>query len=246
MTTPSEQWIVSALREATDRMPLPPESRWIRERRSTPSVSMILLVGVAAILIIAVGMTMGALRVEPRLVPAATGVGPGRFAEAEDREWRITRFAVASDLVVLRPTWVPAEYRGSVECPSPWALIGTGANNSRTNTSDYYVQYRGRLLPDGRSCAVLELYGYLGTPEEPKPVDGLVETTFDARGTTVHLRSGVPRTDLVPPPQLPEFVRELWWRESGAFYSVISYDPDLELVDLIRVVNSLEPMRSER
>lgn len=244
MTTPSEQWIVSALREATDRMPLPPESRWIRERRSTPSVSMILLVGVAAILIIAAGMTIGALRVEPRLVPAAAGVGPSTFAEAEDREWRITRFAVASDLVVLRPTWVPAEYRGSVECPSPWALIGTGATQSRTSTSDYYVQYRGRLLPDGRSCAAFELYGLLGTFDGPRPpVDGLVETTVDARGTTVHVRSGVPRTDLVPPPPLPQFVRELWWNESGAFYAVISYDPDLELVDLVRVIRSLEPMR---
>ena len=73
MTTQSEQWIVSALREATDRMPLPPESRWIRERRSRPSVSMILLVGVAAMLIVAAGMTIGALRVEPRLVPASGG-----------------------------------------------------------------------------------------------------------------------------------------------------------------------------
>jgi hypothetical protein len=243
MTTPSEQWIVSAIREATDRMPLPPESRWIRERRATPGLSMILLVGVAAILIIAVGMTIGALRVEPRLVPAGTGVGPSKFAEAEDREWRITRYAVASDLVVLRPSWIPAEYRGSAECPSPWALIGTGANNSRTNTSDYYVQYRGRLLPDGRSCAMFELYGYLGTLNEARPVDGLVDTTVDARGTTVHVRSGVPAPDPAAPPPPPQYVRVLWWNESGAFYSLISYDPDLELVDLIRVVRSLEPMR---
>ena len=244
MTTPSEQWIVSALRQATDRMPLPPESRWTRERQSTQHGSTIVLVGVAAALIIVVGMTIGALRVEPRAVPAAGG---DAFAVAEDKEWRITRFAVASDLVVLRPTWIPSEFRGSVECPSPWALVGTGATPSRTSTSGYYVQYRGRLLPDGRSCAAFELYGQLGAFDDPRPpVDGLVETIVDARGTTVHVRSGVPRTDLVPPPQLPEFVRELWWMESGAFYAVISNDPDLELVDLIRVVNSLEPMRSER
>ena len=246
MTTPSEQWIVSALREATDRMPLPPESRWIRERRSTPSMSTILLVGVAAMLIIAVGTTIGALRVEPRLVPAAAGVRPSTFAETEDREWRITRYAVTSDLVVLRPTWVPAEYRGSAECPSPWALIGSGATPSRTDFSSYYVHYRSRLLPDGRSCAAFELYGYLGTSDDPKPVDGLVETTVDARGTTVHVRSGVPRMNLTPPSAVPEFVQELWWRESGAFYALISFNPDLELVDLIRVVNSLEPVRSER
>jgi hypothetical protein len=242
MTTPSEQWIVSALRQATDRMPLPPESRWIRERRSTPRASTIAVVVAAATLIIAVGITIGALRAEPRLVPAAAG-RPSTFAEAEDREWRITRFAVASDLVVLRPTWIPAEYFGSVECPSPWALVGTGATQSRTNTSSYYVQYRSRLLPDG-TCATFELYGLLGTFDDPKPVDGLVETTVAARGTTVHVRSGVPRTDLVPPP-LPQYVQELWWNESGAFYALISFDPDLELVDLIRVVRSLEPMRRD-
>jgi hypothetical protein len=253
MTTPSEQWIVSALRQATDRMSLPPESRWIRERPSTSAVSTILVIGVAAILIIVVGMTIGALRVEPRLVPAAAG-RPSIFAEAEDREWRITRFAMASDLVVLRPTWIPAEYHGSVECPSPSALLGTGPTGSNfmriqgratdvTNTSSYYVQYQGRLLPDGSSCAMFELYGLLGTWGDPKPVDGLVETTVDARGTTVHVRSGVPRG---PSPPLPEYVRELWWNESGAFYAVISFDPDLELVDLIRVVRSLEPMPTER
>jgi hypothetical protein len=226
-------------------MPLPPESRWIREPSTSP-VSTILVV-VAAILIIVVGVTIGARRVEPRLVPAGAG-RPSTFADAEDREWRITRLAMASDLVVLRPTWIPAEYHGSVECPSPLALLGTGPTGSTfiriqgratdvTNNSSYYVQYQGRLLPDGRSCAMFELHGLLGTWGDPKPVDGLVETTVDARGTTVHVRPSRP---------LPEYVRELWWNESGAFYAVISFDPDLELVDLIRVVDSLEPMRTER
>jgi hypothetical protein len=247
MTTPSEQWIVGVLREATDRMPLPPESRWIRERRSTPSVSMILLVGVAAILIIAVGMTIGALRVEPRLVPAAEGVGPSTFAEAEDREWRITRFAVTSDLVVLRPTWVPAEYRGSVECPSPWSLIGTGATSSRTDFSSYSVEYRGRVQPPGR-CTLLQFYGELGTQDDSEHLpEGQVETgTFDARGTTVHVVSGVlrPSTD-APPPLTPIHLRHLWWNESGAHYDVIAFsnDDDIALADLVRVIGGLEPMR---
>jgi hypothetical protein len=215
---------------------------------------MIVLVGVAAILIIVVGITIGGLRVEPRAVPAA---GPDAFAVAEDREWRITRFAITSDLVVLRPTWIPARYRGSADCPSPWALVGTGATQSRTSSSGYYVEYRrdalpgelagpgGRVMPDGRSCGVFELYGEVGAFDDPRPVDGLVETTVDARGTTVHVRRGVPRSDLVAPAPLPQFVWELWWHESGAFYSVISYDPDLELVGLIRVVRSLEPVRTE-
>jgi hypothetical protein len=206
-------------------------------------MSMILLVGVAAILIIAVGMTIGALRVEPRLVPAASGVGPSTFAEAEEREWRITRYAVASDLVVLRPTWVPAEYRGSVECPSPWSLIGTGATQSRTDFSSYSVEYR-RVGPDGR-CASITLYGQLGAQDDTELPDGLIETgTFDSRGTTVHVRSGVLRANPDAPQPLRQiFMRQLWWNESGAHYDVLSNDTDLELVDLVRIVRSLEPVR---
>lgn len=243
MTTPSEQWIVSALRQATDRMPLPPESRWIRERRSTPRAWTIAVVGAAAIFIVAVGVTIGALRVEPRLAPAA---GSSAFVEAEDREWRIARFAITSDLVLLRPAWIPSEYRGSAECPSPWALIGTGATNSRTSTSGYLVEYRGRRLPDGR-CALIQLYGLLGTQDDVDVlIDGLIETgTVDARGTTVHVRSdGDLRRQPDAPGSTPQiYVRRLWWNESGAHYDVISDDVDLELVDLIRVINSLEPMR---
>src|SRR6185503_5649006 len=118
MTTPSEQWIVSELRRATDRMPLPPESRWVRERRSTPRTSTVAVVAAAAILIVAFGMTIGALRVEPRLVPAA---GPSAFDVAEDEAWKSARALIASDLVLLRPTWVPSEFRGSgtSACPLP-------------------------------------------------------------------------------------------------------------------------------
>jgi hypothetical protein len=241
MTTPSEQWIVGALRQATDRMPLPPESRWIRERRSTPRVSTIAVVGAAAILIVAIGMTIGALRIEPRLVPAT---GPNAFAVAEDNEWRIARFAVASDLVLLRPAWVPSEFRGSAECPSPRALIGLGALPSRQDPSSYSVSYQ-RPLPNG-SCGSLVLYGQLGTQDDTDLPDGLIETTtFNARGTTVHVRSGVLRTNVASPPPLPLPlpVIQLWWNEPGAHYDVMSND--LELVDLVRVIRSLEPVRRE-
>ncbi len=233
MTTPSEQWIVSALRQATDRMPLPPESRWIRERRSTPRVSTIAVVGAAAIFIVAVGITIGALRVEPRVVPAA---GPSEFAVAEDTEWRIARFALPSDLVLLRPAWVPSEFRGSAQCPSPWALI---------SRPSYSVRYQGRVLPDG-SCASLVLYGQLGTQDDTDLPDGLIETgTVNARGTTVHVRSRVPLPNVDPPLPFPQI--HLWWNESGAHYDVMSSDLELvDLVDLVRVIRSLEPVRRER
>jgi hypothetical protein len=232
MTSLSEQSIVSALRQATDRMPLPPESRWVREPGSTPRGWTIAAVAAAAIFIVALGITIGALRVEPRLVPAA---GPGAFAVAEDTEWRIARAALPSDLVLLRPTWVPSEFRGSAECRSPLAFTGPGPS--------YSVLYRGRALGDGR-CTGLVLYGQLGTQDDTDLVDGLTETdTINARGTTVHVRSGVPRTNSEFPPPLPQNIH-LWWNESGAHYDVFS--SDVELVDLVRVIRSLEPMRTER
>jgi hypothetical protein len=158
---------------------------------------------------------------------------------AEDREWRIARFAIVSDLVLLRPAWIPGEYRGSAECPSPWALIGTGATQSRTDYSGYAVRYQGPVLPNG-SCAWLVFYGHLEIEDAIDQPAGLIETgTINARGTTVHVRSGVPRTNFdtpLPPPQI-----QLSWSESGAHYQVIS--SDLELVDLVRVIRSLEPVR---
>lgn len=258
MTTPSEQWIVSALREATDRVPLPPESRWIRERRSTPSVSMILLVGVAAIIIVVAGMTIGALRIEPRLVPAAGG--PSASESREDAQWRTARAALPSALVLLRPAWIPAEFRGSAVCPSPVVTVDPPPAVQGDRTS-WVVRYQGRVLPNG-GCAWLE-YGAepgSGHHSDPSlrdfecgrldPCGPTVEIgTFDERGTTVHVRR-LPRPDEVPEgatrrllqnpgPTLFEF--SVWWNESGAHYDVQS--KGLELDDLLRVIRSLEPVQ---
>jgi hypothetical protein len=210
-------------------MPLPPESRWVRERRSTPRTSTVAVVAAAAILIVAFGMTIGALRVEPRLVPAA---GPSAFDVAEDEAWKSARALIASDLVLLRPTWVPSEFRGSgtSACPLPSAFVP--GNN-------YSVAYSG-LMPNG-TCAYFSLWGQLVPQDDTDLPDGLIETaTVSARGTTVHVRSGV-RTNASPPPPFSEI--DLWWNESGAHYDVLSHGVDL--VDLIRVVRSLEPMRSD-
>lgn len=235
MTNPTEQWVVTALRQATDRMPLPPESRWIRERRSTSRVATILVVGLVAVFIIVVGMTIGALRVEPRLVPAAGG--PSAFEAREDAEWRTARAALRSDLVLLRPVWIPAEFRGSAECPSPLVSVTPGAG--------YEARYQGRVLPNGE-CAVL-VYGaefpswdHHSDPSRPcgplDPCGPVVEIgTFNERGTTVHV--GIPRTDVAPPP----FQFAVWWNESGAHHDMLAND--IELDDLLRVIRSLEPVQ---
>lgn len=263
MTAPSEQWIVSALRQATDRMPLPPESRWIRERRSTARVSTIAVVGAAAIFIVAVGITVGGgLRVDPRLVPGA--VGTGTFEAREDAEWRVARAvaraALPSSLVLLRPAWIPAELGGSAECPSPLVSVTPGAG--------YQALYQGRVLSNGE-CATASAFmavptstgwattmwlAYGAQPgsgdhhSDPSshpcgpldPCGPMVEIgTFNERGTTVHVSRFVPGTDVAA--RRPDFQIHLWWNESGAHYDMLAND--VELDDLLRVIRSLEPVQ---
>lgn len=228
MTSPSEHWIVSELRHATDRMPLPPESRWVRERRSVLSPSTIAAVSALAILTIALLGGIGALRTEQRVVPAA---GADAFAIREDGEWRLTQSMVPSTLPVLRPTWIPGEFRGSPTCPSPWATLDSLGPG-------YLVRYQSRPLPDGRCTwllvtGVAKIVSYAGIP------DGLSDTgTVDARGTVIHVRSGTPIMGIGSPAALEQI--RLWWNESGATYEVVSND--LEIAELVRVVRSLEPM----
>lgn len=257
MTNPTEQWVVSALRQGTDRMPLPPESRWIRERRSTSRVATILVVGLVAVFIITVGVTIGALRVEPRLVPAA---GAPRAIEArEDAEWTTARAALPSALVLLRPAWIPAELRGSAECPSPLVSVTPGAG--------YQALYQGRVLSNGecasasapmavptstgwRTTMWLAYGAELGSGDhhsDPSrrscgpldPCGPMVEIgTFNERGTTVHV-SRFPGTAVGSRPS--DFQIHLWWNESGAHYDMLAND--VELDDLLRVIRSLEPVQ---
>jgi hypothetical protein len=229
VTTPSEQLIVSALRRATDAMPLPPESRWIRERGSTSRLSAMLMISVTAVLVIAVVVATNSRRLEPRVVPAA---GADAFAAREDAEWALAHAVLPSDFVLLRPTWIPSEFRGSAECASPWASF-------ETLSPSYVVKYQGQTLPNGR-CAWIVLTGVSRTTSYAGLPDGLDDTgTIDVRGTVVHVRSGTPRTNFGSPPLLDQI--RLWWNESGATYEVFTNAADL--ADLVRVVRGLEQMR---
>jgi hypothetical protein len=103
----------------------------------------------------------------------------------------------------------------------------------------YVVRYQGRILPNGR-CAWLVITGTLKTVNYNELTDELIETgTINARGTVIHIRSGIPRNNLGSPPLLPQLY--LWWNEFGATYEVISNDADL--ADLVRVIGSLQPVR---
>jgi hypothetical protein len=159
----------------------------------------------------------------------------------EEREWRNARTTIDSDLALLRPAWLPAEFRDSGECGSPWVLVGPGATLSGPSYSSYKADYRGRRLPDG-SCSWLSFYGQLGSQDDGgQPFHSIETDTFDARGTTVHVERGVPRTDPRDPP--PPFVVHLWWNEPGTLYDVLSNVPGLDLADVSRIVRSLEAMR---
>lgn len=229
MTTPSEQMVVSALRRATDAMPLPPESRWIRERGSTSRVSTMVMISAIAVLVIAVVGASSGLRVEPRVVPAAPA---DAFAAREDAEWTLAHSVLPSDFAMLRPTWIPAAFRGSPECPSPWATLDSLGPG-------YSMRYQSYILPNGR-CAWLVLTGVSKIVSYAGVSDGLDDAgTVDARDTVVHVRSGTPLAGIGSP--VPIYQIHLWWYESGGTYEVKSNDP--ELADLVRVLRSLEPMR---
>jgi len=244
MSTPSEQLIVNALRRATDRMALPPESRWIRERRASSPGSTLALVVAAAVLVIAVGGAINALRTEPRVVPAS-GVDP--FMAREDAAWARVRSDLPSDFVVLRPSWIPAEFRGSGDCPSPTGSAeALGHGYARGPTPSYTVDYKSNLLSDGM-CAGFELVGAFrtgGFPEPgaaPTPRSGCVPVgTLAARGTVVGVQTCVEHGPQTRPPGRDVYTW-LWWTENGGTYQIGSRD--IELADLIRIVRSLEPVR---
>ncbi len=235
MNNPSEQWIVSALRRATDRMELPPESRWIRERRSTSHRSSLAMVAAATILVIAVGGAISALRVEPRVVPAS-GVDP--FVAREDAAWARVRSQLPSAFVVLRPTWIPAEFRGSGDCLSPSGSAEAAGSGYARGAAPYYsMDYKSSVLAGGM-CAGFQLQGTLSVLKYPAPNCVLVGT-LAARGTTVGIQSCVGHG-----PQAPAggtVSTGLWWVENGATYEIGSRDVDL--ADLIRIVRSLEPVK---
>lgn len=230
MTTTSEQWLASAVRHATDGLPLPPESRWIPERRAKSNGWTVALLAAAA-LFVALAGAISALRVEPRVVPA-TDADP--FYAREAAEWERVRSLLPSDVMMLRPTWIPAEFRGSADCPSP---VYASVTSRR-----YEVRYQSNRLPSGL-CAFLDftqvpdVRSYAGFP------DRLVDAgSVNVRGTVAWLRTGTTGSsrDLARYGDAP-VLTYLWWNEGGATYEIGGIN--IELSDLVRVLRSLETVR---
>lgn len=233
MSSLSEESIGRALQNAAARIPGPPESRWVPDRRSRSGAKMAILVVAAAILIVLSGI---AITAAPRAVPASPG---DPFSVAEEAAWAQVRLTFPS-AVVLRPTWVPDEFKstGSGECPSPTASV-QNANGT------YTVTYLGTLIrmPPGsknaQACTRVELKTLIVTPEDSFYGVQLVDVApINARGTTVRVRVGPRVFDVNGQPHQLIYMN---WLEAGTSYELNTLD--VNLTDLAHVLRGLEPMK---
>ncbi len=237
MISSSDEQVVIALRVAAHKIVVPPESRWVRERQSVRAEWMM-----AALAIVALVAIVGALRGEPRTVPgsishtvppsetpAASASGPVTFDLYDDAPWVTARAKAAPDFVVLRPTWLPRTPDAASKCEIN--LLRLGEDNSggygATSSEEYHVWYIGT----GVSPCLLMFGAHRDANwggdlpnASPAPL-----ATFVARGSVVYIRERGPGAFL------------LLWFENGAIYEVIAQG--YELSDVVRAVNSLEPVR---
>lgn len=233
MISSSDEQVVVALRVAAQRIVVPPESRWIRERRSVRAQW--LMATLAVVALVALVAIVGGLRGERRTVPGSvphtappspTRVapvwGPGQFDVSDDAPWVIARAKAAPDFVVLRPTWLPRPPDAASTCKLNLQRLGEG-----TSSDEYHVLYVGV----GGPCSLLfgghrdANWGGDLANRSPAPL-----ATFVARGNVAYIREDGAGLSY-----------SISWIENGAFYEVIAQA--YELSDLIRAVNSLEPVR---
>lgn len=236
MISSSDEQVVIALRAAAHRIVVPPESRWVRERQSVRAVWMM-----AALAIVALGAIVGALRGEPRTVPgsvwhtvppsethAASASGPVTFDLYDDAPWVTARARAAPDFVVLRPTWLPHAPDAASKCEINLLRLGEDTSSGLTSSEEYHVLY---VSVGGWPCSLAfgghaNWFGLAGRVpnESPAPL-----ATFVSRGSVVYIRESGPGAYL------------FLWVENGAIYEVVAQG--YELSDLIRAINSLEPVR---
>jgi hypothetical protein len=229
-----EQSIGRALQRATDRISLPPESRWLPERRVGQSAMPALTVIATALLIVAAGVAVNSFR-ESRIVSGQNEA----FQQADNAAWATVR-ARFPGAVVLRPTWIPDEFKrtGSGECPSPAVSI---QNQNATYTVSYYGTWffnQGNRQGAAGACTRVEFKTLTVSPEDSFYGVQLVDVApINARGSTVRVRVG-PR--VLDRDGLPHQLIYLNWLENGTSYELNTLD--VGLTDLTRVLRSLEPM----
>jgi len=229
----SEESVGRALLNAVAGISAPPESRWFPDRRARSGARMAIVAVAAATLILLSGIAITAV---PRTVPASPG---DPFSVADEAAWAQVRLTFPS-AVILRPTWVPDEFKrtGSGDCPSPTASV-QNANGT------YAVTYLGTLIrmPPGsknaQACTRVEVKTLIVTPEDSFYGVQLVDVApINARGTTVRVRVGPRVSDVNGQPHQLIYMN---WLEAGTSYELNTLD--VNLADLARVLRSLEPIK---
>lgn len=242
MISSSDQQVVIALRVAAGRIVVPPEERWVRERRSDQRAWVIATLALALVALVA---AVGALRGEPRTVPgsgshtappAGSPVGDvvttTVYGVTDDTPWIRARARVAPGFAVLRPTWLPGASDPASQCE-----LDALRYAEEQSTDVYHLSYDGSR--NGNRCGFL-----LGGHRDPT-LSGAADLAAMSRHGFAANRTGAPLATFMTRGS----VVYVWeyaggalaeWIEPGAYYEVIA---SLELSELIRVVNSLEPMR---
>lgn len=245
MISSSDQEVVIALRVAASRIVVPPEERWVRERRSAQRAWVI---ATLALVLVALIAAVGALRGEPRTVPGsgshtappagspAGGVVTTAYGVTDDTPWIRARAGVAPGFVVLRPTWLPRASEVASRCeldvlryaeenPSNGYHVSyDGTSNNGDRCGFLLGGHRDPSLSGAANLAEMSRHGF-GTDRTGAPL-----ATFMTRGSVVYMWDYAGTGGVLAE-----------WIEPGAYYEVIGFG--FELGDLIRLVNSLEPVR---
>jgi hypothetical protein len=236
MSITPDQTIGRALQRATDGIGLPPESRWLPVPRARSGAMSALTVIAAALLIVAAGIGINSFR-QSRVV---SGQQLDAFRQADDAAWAQVRAGYPA-AVILRPTWIPDEFKqtSSTECPSPQVSIQNASGNYVVSYYGTWFFNKGDKQGARGFCTRLELKTLKVRPEDSFYGVQLVDVApISARGTMVRVRVGpivLDRNDL------PHQLIYLNWLENGTSYELNTLDVDL--TDLTRVLRGLEPMR---
>jgi hypothetical protein len=229
MSTPSEQWIVNTLRQATENIPVPPEARWIREHHARRPAFMMLIA--ATLFVAVVAMTVSSLT--ERVVPATTN-----FLAADDAAWQQVRAALPSDVVVLRPTYLPSQFKtiGTKDCPSPFATW------SIANRSYDVIYLSGTVVspqtkPENRSCVRLEFS--IARANETVSAGLSDAGTIAGRGTSILVRYGADFIDRISGAR--HHLVYLNWTENETAYEISTFD--LSTQELSSIIAGLEAVQ---
>jgi hypothetical protein len=229
----SYESIGRTLQDAAARIPVPPQSRWVPDVRRRSSAGHTFATIAAATLVVMLGAAVIAFR--PGIVPAAQA---DRFLSEDAAAWAQVRINVPPDGLVLRPTWLPIEYRAdSPECPSPMASTQEASGTFSVRYSAGFI-YAPQRAPKAE-CTRIEIKTLTVSPEASFYGVGLVDVApIDARGTTVRVRIGSEFHDASG--RAYNLIYFNWW-EAGVSYELNTYGANMN--DLILVLRDLKPMK---